>query len=107
MYAIRSYYDGLVTGSVYLALTSKGTATGTATIGALPYSNRAGDISRRACSLRLSGVTFADYPEAYIESSGTSISLNETTNAGTITVLTNSDFTDTATILVTFFYREY
>jgi hypothetical protein len=81
-----------------LTLTAKGSSTGDATIGTLPFTVRAN--TPAACPLWLTTVTFADWPMAIFAQGGTSVVLQESTNAGAVTNLTHSDFADTSQVSV-------
>lgn len=93
----------MVSGSI--ALTSKGSSTGNARITGLPFTIANNANAYSAASLSLSNITFADTPSGYGEINGTTIVLQETTNAGVITSLTDADFANNSSIIVSFCYQ--
>ena len=87
-----------VTVSGLISLTARGTSTGNATIGGLPFTSAAGDYV--AASLRLSFVSFTDAFQGYIAPSNTVIILEQITNAGTDSSLTHSNFSVGSSFLI-------
>jgi len=84
----------------YLVLTNKGTATGDATLSGLPFTTNASTSAFSAIAIaELNNVTFADFPQGYFDQGSTTISLEETTNAGVNTKLTNADFANNSIIV--------
>jgi hypothetical protein len=83
-------------------LSSKGSSTGAAKITGLPFSVGAGNAGLAAVALRMDGVSFADFPQGYGE--GTTIVLDEITNAGTKTDLVDTNFGNTSAIIFSFSY---
>lgn len=88
----------------YIQLTSKGSSAGDAHIYGLPATVKnshgiAGNIGA------FSGITFANQFTIYANTSDTKIILQECTEGGTRTVITNSDFSDTAYIQFSVFYH--
>jgi len=106
--ANTGYYTkigNIVTISGTLTLTSKGTDTGNALITGLPFTlvnNPAGAI---AVMLQLASITFANQYYGTILQNTTSIILNEATEAGVGTALTNADFADNSLIRLSCTYR--
>jgi hypothetical protein len=88
----------------YVELSAKGSSTGYARIGGLPFTASSSEDTVTA-ALRPLLISFADFPMANIAVSGTSIRLEEVTNAGTASDITNSDFVDTSRISVTGHYH--
>jgi len=89
----------------YLALTNKGSSTGNATITGLPFTIGSGNSNYSASSIsNLANVTFADFPQLRGEIGTTNILFLETTNAGTLTALTNSDFANNAEVIISLTY---
>jgi hypothetical protein len=82
-----------------VTISSKGSSTGTATITGLPFvvANENGGYS--AVSIYLANITFTDFAQAFASTNTQTISLREVTNAGTITVLTDADFSANAEII--------
>ncbi|MHB8772955.1 MAG: hypothetical protein ACYC7J_18325 [Syntrophales bacterium] len=89
-------YDG------YMALSSKGTATGAAVISGLPVA--AGGYA--AVVSRMYKVGFANAPQHYIASAGTSINLGEITEAGVGSVLADTDFQNDSAVMVSGVYMQ-
>jgi hypothetical protein len=89
----------------YLALSNKGSSTGNATINGLPFTIGAGNSNYSAATIsNLANVTFADFPQLRGEIGTTNILFLETTNAGTLTALTNSDFANNSEVIISFTY---
>ena len=91
--------------SGYCVLTSKGTDVGTAYITGLPFviaNNNAGYFSP---SLRLLNITFANQFQAFGVINTTTIMLQEITEAGVVSVLTNADFANDSTLIIGATYR--
>uniref|UniRef100_A0A6M3XKF2 Uncharacterized protein n=1 Tax=viral metagenome TaxID=1070528 RepID=A0A6M3XKF2_9ZZZZ len=100
--ASTGYYTkmgNIVNISGNVELTSKGTDTGAAKITGLPFTS--GAIS--TASFRLYLITFADRFSGYTE--GTTIVLEETTNAGALSAITNADFANGSQIVFSCAYR--
>ena len=93
----------MVSGSI--SLTSKGSSVGNAQITGLPFSAPGNTNAYNAVAISMQKVSFADQYSAYVEIGQTYIPLYETTNAGVLTSLTNTDFADDSTILFQVTYR--
>jgi hypothetical protein len=93
-----------VTVSGYLALSNKGSSTGDAVITGLPFLIQNSNGNYSAVSLQLSAITFADFPMAYGSVGTGSITLQEITNAGVRSNLSNSDFANNSEIMLSFTY---
>jgi hypothetical protein len=90
----------VVTISGYMTLTSKGSSTGTAAITGLPYI--VGGYA--AVTMRLTAITFANQYQGYTTIGQQTISLEEVTEAGVMTNLTDADFANNSTIMVNCMY---
>jgi len=90
--------------SGYLVLTDKGSSTGAASIGNLPFTSASGNTRYLGASIGGGGFTFANQFFAWIPPSATIIQMGEVTEAGTRTDLTNSDFTNSTDIFFTAHY---
>ena len=78
---------------LYIALTSKGSSTGDATITGLPFTSASTTGVRGGASFSVNyNVSFADQIYGFIQSNTSVISLLETTNAGAITTITDTNF---------------
>jgi hypothetical protein len=95
----------IVTISGYLELTAKGSSNGAALIIGLPFTSASTNSTSSAASLFLYKVTFANFPQAYIGSSSTSIVLYEITEGGTATALTDADFSNDSYVILSCTYR--
>lgn len=88
-----------------IILSSKGTSIGSAELIDLPFTVRAGLDNYSPPSLNYrEGVSFADTYSGYAVVSTNRLLLEETTNAGVVTQLTNNNFTNTADIMVSLNY---
>ena len=94
----------LVTCQIRIVLTNKGSSSGAATITGLPFT-AAGGQAYSGIAGRISSMSFADTYGGYVNISSTSILLEEVTNAGTASDITNSDFTNGTNIILTVSYR--
>ena len=90
-----------VTVSGGLVLTSKGSSTGSVTITGLPFTVQNSDSTYAGIAIgELANVSFADFPQGYFGKNTTTIALKETTNAGVNTALTNADFANNSSIIL-------
>jgi hypothetical protein len=94
----------LVTCQIRILLSSKGTSSGDATITGLPFT-AAGGGAYSGVAGRISSMTFADTYGGYVNIGQSFIILEEVTNAGVASSLTNSDFTNGTNIILTTSYR--
>ena len=95
----------VVTVSGFLYLSSKGSSVGVVKLTGLPFTvvnNRAGDV---AFSVYFAGISFANQCQAYSIQNTTTVTINEVTEAGVQTNLTNVNFSDTGWIMVNAVYR--
>jgi phage/plasmid primase-like uncharacterized protein len=86
--------------SGYFLLTSKGTATGAATIDGLPWASA----DRSAVTLYMENVTFANQFQGFLGASGTSVDLFELTEAGVNTALADTDFANDSFVMFSVSY---
>jgi len=93
-----------VTLNGYISLSNKGSATGAALITGLPFTIGSASNNYSAASLYLVTVTFADYPMGYGNINTTTIILQELTNAGVRSNLTEADFANNSEIIFTLTY---
>jgi hypothetical protein len=93
-----------VTVNGYLVLTSKGSSTGNAAITGLPFTiaNTNGNYSPP--SLRLNKINFTNQFQGYGVINATTIDLEESTILGVVTGITNADFANNSTIMVSMTY---
>ena len=90
----------LVTIQAIISLTSKGSSTGDAEIRGLPFAMNSGASAYSAITIRSATVTFADIIMAYVPSNVQYIALQESTNAGAVTAITDADFANTSVLMI-------
>jgi len=95
----------LVTASCYMSLSSKGSSTGAAVLKELPFTSRNLTANLVPAALRLSNISFADFPMGWNQASSKDIHLQETTNAGTTTNLTDANFSNSSEVMISISYR--
>ena len=88
--------------NLQVLLTAKGTSTGAARLTGVPFTNNATVGATMFAGLLT--VTFADYPWAQLSIGGTTIDLNETTNAGVVTSIADTDFANTSEVVLSGVY---
>jgi hypothetical protein len=93
-----------VTVTGYANLTSKGSATGAAAITGLPFTILNTLTAYSAVTLHLDKVTFANQYSGYGVVGNTFIELREVTEAGVGTALTNADFADDSSWVLSLTY---
>lgn len=93
-----------ITITMYILLTNKGTSTGVATIAGIPFACKNDDGANSALSLRFTNITFANFPQGSVAKGTSTIYLEETTDGGAMTSLTNDDFANNSTIILTATY---
>ena len=94
----------LVTVFGYIDLSSKGSSTGSAAITGLPFAVGAASSNYSAASLHLANITFADFPMGFGNTTTTTILLQEITNAGVRTSLTDADFANNSSMIFSLTY---
>jgi hypothetical protein len=95
----------IVSGTCWILLSSKGSATGDATLTGLPFTNAGSDGNQSPCPTDSSAITFADQMIATVEKSNTFIKLREVTNGGSNSALTDADFGNSSSLQISFQYR--
>jgi hypothetical protein len=93
-----------VTVTGYVVLSSKGAQVGTATITGLPFTVFASTANLSAAALYLSNISFANQFQAYCATSTTTIVLDEVTEAGVVTSITDSDFANNSGVMISLTY---
>jgi hypothetical protein len=94
----------MVTVTGYLLLSSKGTSNGDAVITGLPYTIPNDASYTSPATLYLGNVGYANYPMAVGAINTTTIALQEVTEAGAVTNLTDAEFGNNAGISITLTY---
>ena len=87
-----------------IILSSKGTSVGNARINNLPFTILGTTSAIPVASIRYNSVTFANQFQGYGNVSQTYINLEEITEAGAASTLTNSNFVNTSQIIVSMTY---
>ena len=93
-----------VTVTGYLTLTSKGSSTGSAKITGLPFTITNDYENYAAPALWFDNITFANQFQANGAINSTTISLQEITTLGVVTGITNADFANDSSIIISFTY---
>jgi hypothetical protein len=93
-----------VTVNGIVVLTSKGSSTGSAKITGLPFTIGSGLPNFAVASLRIEAITFANQFQALGSVASTNIELEEVTEAGINTTLSDADFANNSTIMISFTY---
>ena len=94
----------LVTANCYLVLTAKGTSTGLARVTALPFVSLNTANNYTAITCRIHDVSYSGTIIGYQEQGASSIVLEQVTDAGTRTVLTESNFTNVSEVMISVSY---
>ena len=94
----------LVTVFGAIDLSSKGSSTGNAAITGLPFAVGGASSDYSAASLHLVNITFADFPMGFGNPTTTTIPLQEVTNAGVRTNLTDADFANNSSMIFSLTY---
>jgi hypothetical protein len=106
--AQTGYYTkigNVVTISGLLGLSAKGSSTGGATVGGLPFTVNNNSGAYAGSAGYVNKVTFADVPLHITLINTATIGLEEVTNAGARTEITNSNFADDSEIFFNLTYR--
>ena len=93
-----------VTVNGYLDLTSKGSSTGNATITGLPFTIPNNNQNYSAVSLWFNAITFANQFIANGIINTTTISLQESTELGVNSPITDADFANNSAVIISFTY---
>ena len=87
-----------------ISLSAKGSSTGEARITGLPFTIANTEGNRSVPALRFANITFANQFQGFGVNNTTQILLQEITEAGTDSVLTNADFANNSEIFICFTY---
>ena len=95
----------LVTASCFVALSLKGSSTGAAFVGGLPFAS--GNVANQnaPASLWVSAVSFADFLQGFNGVNASTISLREATNAGVQSSLSEGNFANNSSMMISVSYR--
>ena len=95
-----------VTLSCSITLTSKGSSTGGVTIGGLPFTSESSNGNQAPAAIgRIINISFADMMHAHNNAASDIIYLQETSNAGTLSNIDNTNFTDTSSLKLNVTYQ--
>jgi hypothetical protein len=103
--AFYTKIGNVVTISGLLTLSSKGSSTGSAAVGSLPFTVAATGAGYAASAGYINRVTFADVPLQITLVNTSTIGLQEVTNAGERSDLTDGNFADNAEVFFNLTYR--
>lgn len=107
-YSVRTGYymkvGRIVTATLYVLLTDKGSSTGNITLSGLPYT-ALGNNAYAAASLHLSVVSFSGFPQAYVVTGSNFAYFGQTADSGTFSLLTNSSISNNTGIIFTVTYQ--
>ena len=95
----------VVTLSGYIKLTSKGSSVGSALVTGLPFTVVATYGGLTPPALWFKNITFTGQYQGYTSIDTTTINLNQTTEAGVMTALTDANFADNSELMVNITYR--
>jgi len=95
----------VVTISAFINMTSKGSSTGDAIIGGLPFTVVNNTAGLTAVALVFGAITYTGQYQGYTEVNTKTIILKEITEAGVQSTLTNADFANNSAILLNCTYR--
>ena len=93
-----------VTCTGIITLSTKGSATGSASLTGLPFTIATGSANYAAVTLRMNAVSFANQYQGYAALGTTYIDIEETTEAGVVTGLNNTNFTTGSAVMVSVTY---
>jgi hypothetical protein len=93
-----------VTASGYVALSSKGSSTGDAEITGLPFTNASVPEGLAPVILRYDNVSFTNAFQGFVNTGSNSILLGEITILGSVSNLTNADFQNGSSVMVSVTY---
>lgn len=86
-----------------VALSAKGTSTGSATIGGLPFTIQ-NSLAQPSVCVRWNLLAYTGAPQAYGSGNSTSINIEQIVEAGTVTLLTDTAFSATTSAIFSMTY---
>lgn len=95
----------IVSGTCWILLSSKGSATGDATLAGLPYTNAGSDGNQSPSPIDATAVTFINQIVGTVEKSATFIKLRQITNLGANNAITDANFGNSSSLQISFQYR--
>jgi hypothetical protein len=91
---------------ILLVLTNKGSSTGDATLGGLPFATNSATFYRAAATVGyISGITFSGIINAGSSNGATVVALNQSTLLGTASSITDTNFANNSAIAWSFTYQ--
>jgi hypothetical protein len=93
-----------VTVTGYCVLTSKGSSTGNARITGIPFTIAGASSNYSAPTLYFENISFLNVFEGFGVNGTTTIALYETTIAGSVSVLDDTNFSNTSAFIINFSY---
>ena len=90
--------------NIYMELTNKGSSTGSALVGGLPFTIGSGASRYGAISIWINNINFANQIFGRYVINDTTFFLTETTEAGVTTALDNTNFANTSEIMISATY---
>ena len=94
----------VVIATAFFTLTSKGSSVGAATIHGLPFTVKNDLAAFSPTSAYINKISFADFFQLFADINSTNIDLREVTNAGVVTTITNANFANDSSIMISFCY---
>jgi hypothetical protein len=95
----------MVTASCYVKLGNKGSSVGGAALQGLPFTTLSSTNSFTTAALWLESISFADYPQGYAPTNSTAVNLDEVSNAGATTPITNANFANNSAVMISISYQ--
>jgi len=89
----------------WLVLTDKGSSNGNARVEDLPFICKNDDASYSPATVRLENISFADQWTAWVVKNADAIDLFEVTNGGVLTSLTDANFANNSTVMISATYE--
>jgi hypothetical protein len=93
-----------VTVNGFVALTNKGSSTGSARITGLPFTIANSSAYYSAAAMRLQSINFVGQFQAYGSINSTTVLLQQTTTLGINTDITDTEFSNSSQIMISFTY---
>ncbi len=88
-----------------LTLTSKGSSTGTVNIASLPFTSNNTHSNISPCSIYFADISFANQMSSQVPRNTSTVLLVETLEAGTTSVMDDTNFSDTSDINISVKYK--
>ena len=89
----------------YTLLSNKGTATGNCSFHGLPFNVASGNENYAGVSMHLNEVNFSGFPNAWCVTNSDRITMAQITDAGTNSIMTTTNFSNTSGIIFGATYR--